>query len=102
MSPIRSWIIGSALVVITSTTIATAEDSASSPEEPQGTPTAAAHLRDEGSAPDLLNAPGLSRGVDSIIAEIRKREVDPKKMGSSLRLTFLGYSVKMCHHVTPT
>lgn len=33
-------------------------------------------LRDEGEAPDLLRAPGLSKGVDSIIAEIRKREVD--------------------------
>lgn len=30
----------------------------------------------EGRSPvDLLNAPGLSRGVDSIIAEIRKREI---------------------------
>lgn len=33
-------------------------------------------LRDEGNAPDLLKAPGLSKGVDAIIAEIRKREVD--------------------------
>lgn len=35
-----------------------------------------ASLRDDGDAPDLLNAPGLSKGVDSIIAEIRKREVN--------------------------
>lgn len=32
-------------------------------------------LRTEGRAPDLLNAAGLSRGVDGIIAAIRKREV---------------------------
>ena len=31
----------------------------------------------EGKAPvDLLNAPGLSRGVDAIIEEIRKREIE--------------------------
>jgi len=39
-------------------------------------PMAQASLRNDGDAPDLLNAPGLSKGVDSIIAEIRKREVD--------------------------
>lgn len=33
-------------------------------------------LKEAGSGPDLLNAPGLSKGVDAIIAEIRKREVD--------------------------
>ncbi|HEB90860.1 MAG TPA: hypothetical protein ENI85_14900 [Deltaproteobacteria bacterium] len=33
-------------------------------------------LKEEGSAPRFLNAPGLSKGVDAIIAEIRKREVD--------------------------
>ncbi|MGB0619697.1 MAG: MotE family protein [Myxococcota bacterium] len=33
-------------------------------------------LKDGNTSLDLLNAPGLSRGVDSIIAEIRKREVD--------------------------
>ena len=33
-------------------------------------------LKDKGNAPRLLNAPGLSKGVDAIIAEIRKREVD--------------------------
>ncbi len=34
-----------------------------------------ATLKHEGNAPDFLNAPGLSKGVDAIIAEIRKREV---------------------------
>lgn len=33
-------------------------------------------LRDGEAEIDLLNAPGLSRGVDAIIAEIRKREVE--------------------------
>jgi len=33
-------------------------------------------LKDLGTAPNLLNAAGLSRGVDAIIAAIRKREVD--------------------------
>jgi len=33
-------------------------------------------LKEGESSIDLLNAPGLSRGVDAIIAEIRKREVD--------------------------
>ena len=33
-------------------------------------------LKNGNTSLDLLNAPGLSRGVDSIIAEIRKREVD--------------------------
>jgi flagellar motility protein MotE (MotC chaperone) len=32
--------------------------------------------KDGRSTLDLLNAPGLSRGVDAIIAEIRKRELD--------------------------
>jgi flagellar motility protein MotE (MotC chaperone) len=47
----------------------TAPRSAQAPERSRS-------LRDEGEAPDLLRAPGLSKGVDSIIAEIRKREVD--------------------------
>lgn len=33
-------------------------------------------LKEGEAAVDLLNAPGLSRGVDAIIAEIRKREVE--------------------------
>lgn len=36
-------------------------------------------LREGEAAIDLLNAPGLSRGVDAIIAEIRKREVELAK-----------------------
>lgn len=32
-------------------------------------------LKREGNGPEILNVPGLSRGVDGIIAEIRKREV---------------------------
>ena len=44
-------------------------------DSPQA-PVASRSLRDDGEAPDLLRAPGLSKGVDSIIAEIRKREVD--------------------------
>ncbi len=35
-----------------------------------------AALKEGRAAVDLLNAPGLSRGVDAIIGEIRKREVD--------------------------
>ncbi len=42
----------------------------------QEMPDQARSLRDDGGGPDLLRAPGLSKGVDSIIAEIRKREVD--------------------------
>ncbi len=33
-------------------------------------------LKTEGNAPEILRAPGLSKGVDAIIAQIRKREVD--------------------------
>ena len=33
-------------------------------------------LRETGNAPAVLRAPGLSKGVDSIIAAIRKREVE--------------------------
>ncbi len=36
----------------------------------------AASLKEAGDVPDVLNAPGLSRGVDAIISEIRKREVE--------------------------
>ena len=43
---------------------------------PERTVVDAKKLKDGESAVDLLNAPGLSRGVDAIIAEIRKREVD--------------------------
>lgn len=66
-------IIGCVLVGLVNTAIAVAEDPAMTPER---TPIIAAELKDAGDAPDLLNAPSLSRGVDSIIAEIRKREVD--------------------------
>ncbi len=49
-----------------------ADDEGSKPLEV----TDVASLKEEGSAPRFLNAPGLSKGVDAIIAEIRKREVD--------------------------
>ena len=49
-----------------------AEDAESTP----GEVTDRASLKEEGDAPRFLNAPGLSKGVDAIIAEIRKREVD--------------------------
>lgn len=56
---------------------AAAQESAG--ERGSGTPSSRvdpAALKDEGNVPDVLAAPGLSKGVDAIIAEIRKREVD--------------------------
>ena len=43
---------------------------------PERTEIDADALKEGRASVDLLNAPGLSRGVDAIIAEIRKREVD--------------------------
>jgi flagellar motility protein MotE (MotC chaperone) len=51
-----------------------AQGSKSKPASPKASEDVS--LRDDGDAPDLLYAPCLSKGVDSIIAEIRKREVD--------------------------
>lgn len=69
------WIGAGVLVLILIANGISAEEGASGEmDKPAGIDVAS--LRDGGSAPDLLNAPGLSKGVDSIIAEIRKREVD--------------------------
>lgn len=53
-------------------TAAVADESATE----SSAPSRANDLRDSGDAPLLLRAPGLSKGVDAIVAEIRKREVD--------------------------
>lgn len=42
----------------------------------QQTPEASRSTASDEVAPSLLDAPGLSKGVDSILAEIRKREVE--------------------------
>ena len=71
----RRWIgVSVLLFVFFANNISAEEKSASKTASAQGIDEAS--LRDDGDAPDLLNAPGLSKGVDSIIAEIRKREVD--------------------------
>lgn len=50
---------------------------AETPSAPEPGPSAGIETLKEGrSEVDLLNAPGLSRGVDAIVAEIRKREVE--------------------------
>jgi len=66
------------LILATSPALAeTVEETAAGKRAPaSGGPSRAAELRDAGDAPMLLSAPGLSKGVDAIIAEIRKREVD--------------------------
>ena len=74
---VREWL-GAVVVVVALILVGSAayaaEESPPKTVPPQGE--ADRSLRDDGDAPDLLNAPGLSKGVDAIIAEIRKREVD--------------------------
>ncbi len=75
MSPLCGWIgISVLLIALLANEASAAKGAESATASPP--PSESASLRDDGDAPDLLNAPGLSKGVDSIIAEIRKREVD--------------------------
>lgn len=70
---IRHWSVIACVVVITASS-AWAQESASTSDASASFD--AARLRDEGSGPQVLRAPGLSKGVDVIIAAIRKREVE--------------------------
>ncbi|MFK7898854.1 MAG: MotE family protein [Myxococcota bacterium] len=51
---------------------AAASDEAQSGEP---VPSVANRAKTDGNGPEILNVPGLSKGVDAIVAEIRKREV---------------------------
>ena len=79
----RAWISLGLLAVMLLAGTAAAQESAEgvAPANADGSLPArteidAASLKEGRASVDLLNAPGLSRGVDAIIAEIRKREVD--------------------------
>lgn len=67
------WALAASAQVVEETASAVAEGDGVVPER---TEIDADALKEGRASVNLLNAPGLSRGVDAIIAEIRKREVD--------------------------
>ena len=64
------------LVVAPVPAIAETSETPSAEEEAARKPIDPDALKEGSASVDLLNAPGLSRGVDAIIEEIRKREVE--------------------------
>lgn len=70
--------VSACLLFVSAASAQSPNDAAGSNSAPSASRTSIdeAALKEGEAEVDLLNAPGLSRGVDAIIAEIRKREVD--------------------------